>query len=258
MRRRQLLNYASASFMGALGLGVASHWQAAQAQTGGALAIKALGHTCFLFTGGGARVLVNPFRAVGCTSGYRVPAVGADLVLLSSRLFDEGYPGDTYANVQTLEEPGAYEFRGINLQGVGMDHDREGGRRFGNNTAWQWTHAGIKVVHLGGAAAAISVEDKILLGRPDVLLVPVGGGPKAYAPAEAVAAIRTLEPKVVIPTHYRTGAADANACDIVAVDEFLALMQGTPVSRPRGDTLSLQASGLPASGMRIEVLNAAG
>ena len=58
----------------------------------------------------------------------------------------------------------------------------------------------------------LSLEHKILLGRPDILLVPVGGGPKAYTPEEAAEAIRELTPKVVIPTHYRTEAADAN-CD---------------------------------------------
>ncbi|MFN9735914.1 MAG: MBL fold metallo-hydrolase, partial [Microcystis sp.] len=31
------------------------------------LLVQWLGHSCFLFTGGGQRVLVNPFRAIGCT-----------------------------------------------------------------------------------------------------------------------------------------------------------------------------------------------
>ncbi|NEP16414.1 MAG: MBL fold metallo-hydrolase [Leptolyngbya sp. SIO4C1] len=253
MRRRQLLKYASATFVGSLGLGIASNWQAVRAQSG-SLTIKALGHTCFLLSGGGLRVLTNPFRQIGCTAGYRVPAAEADLVLLSSHLFDEGYVEGLYENTQTLDEPGVYEVSGTTLQGIGMPHDREGGRRFGTNTAWQWTQAGIKVVHMGGAAAEISLEDKILIGRPDVMLVPVGGGPKAYTPQDAVAAVRTLAPKVVIPTHYRTQAAAADACDLVAVDEFLSLMSGTPISRS-GDTLTLQAANLPSSGMRIEVLS---
>jgi L-ascorbate metabolism protein UlaG (beta-lactamase superfamily) len=253
MRRRQLLHYASASFLGTLGLGIASSWQAYQAQTGGTLTIKALGHTCFLFTGGGRRILTNPFRPIGCTEGYRAPSAGADLLLLSSRLFDEGFISETYQSVETLDEPGVYELNGLSVQGIGMPHDREGGRRFGTNTAWVWTQAGTRVVHLGGAAAPISLEDKILIGRPDVLLVPVGGGAKAYAPQEAVAAVRTLEPKLVIPTQYRTQAA-GEECDIVALDQFLSLMPGIPVSRP-GDTLNVQSGSLPASGMRIAVVS---
>lgn len=253
MRRRQLLNYASATFLGTLGLGLASNWQSTQAQSGGSLTIKSLGHMCFLFTGNGRRIVTNPFRRLGCTDGYRTPSAAADLVLISSRLFDEGYTAEAYAGVELLDDSGVYDFNGFSVQGIGMDHDREGGRRFGSNIAWTWTQAGVNVVHLGGAAAPISLEDKILIGRPDVLLVPVGGGPKAYTPEEAAQAIRTLDPKLVIPTQYRTQAADAETCDIVALDAFLTLMQGIPVTRP-GDTLNVSPGSLPAS-MRIAVLN---
>jgi L-ascorbate metabolism protein UlaG (beta-lactamase superfamily) len=253
MKRRQLLQYASATFVGTLGLGLASNYQRYQAQDG-SLTITALGHTAFLFTGGGQRVLVNPFKAAGCTAGYTEPTADADLVLLSSRLFDEGFLSSRYANTQVIDEPGDYTVSGLTVQGISMPHDRLNGRRFGNNIAWIWNQAGVKVVHLGGAAAPIAIEAKILIGRPDVLLVPVGGGPKAYTPQEAVDAVTALNPKVVIPTHYRTQAADASSCELVGVSDFVALMSGTPVTQ--GDnTLALNASGLPSSGMRIEVLS---
>ncbi|MFM7909078.1 MAG: MBL fold metallo-hydrolase, partial [Microcystis sp.] len=45
------------------------------------LLVQWLGHSCFLFTGGGQRVLVNPFRAIGCTAGFPLPKVEADIVL---------------------------------------------------------------------------------------------------------------------------------------------------------------------------------
>ncbi|MEO1623467.1 MAG: MBL fold metallo-hydrolase, partial [Cyanobacteria bacterium J06632_3] len=179
MNRRNLLKYAGATFVSTLGLGLASQYQSTQAQLiaqGGPLTITALGHTSFLFTGGGQRILVNPFKAIGCTAGYAEPAVGTDLILLSSRLFDEGFLSDRYANNQVIDEPGDYTVNGLSIQGVSMPHDRVNGRRFGTNVAWVWNQAGINVVHLGGAAAPISIEDKILIGRPDVLLVPVGGG----------------------------------------------------------------------------------
>ncbi|MEL6813346.1 MAG: MBL fold metallo-hydrolase [Cyanobacteria bacterium J06598_3] len=253
MKRRQLLQYASATFASTLGLGLASSYQASKAQ-GSGVTITALGHTCFLFTGGGQSILVNPFKAIGCTAGYAEPSVSANLVLLSSRLFDEGFLGDRYTNTQVIDEPGDYTVNGLALQGVSMAHDRLNGRRFGNNVAWVWNQGGVNVVHLGGAAAPLAVEDKILIGRPDVLLLPVGGGPKAYTPQEAVDTVKDLNPKIVIPTHYRTQAADADSCEIAGVDEFVALMPGTPVTQ--GDnTLTLSASSFPASGMRIEVLS---
>lgn len=250
------MRYAGAGLLTALGTGFASSLQSYQAQTpSGTLSVKWLGHTCFLFTGSGLRILVNPFRTLGCTAGYRPPNVAADLVLISSQLLDEGAAGGLPGNPRILFEPGAYEVGGIQLQGISIAHDRVGGRRFGNNVAWLWTQGGMRILHLGGAAAPIEIEQKILIGRPDVAFVPVGGGPKAYNPEEAKQAVATLNPKVVIPTQYRTQAAEGATCDIVPVDEFLTLMDGTPVNRLNSDTLTIKSTDLPQNGSVIKVLS---
>ncbi|TAF13394.1 MAG: Zn-dependent hydrolase, partial [Nostocales cyanobacterium] len=223
------------------------------AQSSG-VSIQWLGHTCFLFTGGGIKILVNPFRTQGCTAGYRLPQVVADLVLISSQLLDEGAVEGLPGNPQLIYQAGVYEFRGIRFQGISIDHDRNGGRRFGKNTAWKWSQGGINILHLGGAAAPISIEQKILTGRPDVALVPVGGSAKAYNAQEAKDAVGVLNPKLVIPTHYRTQAADPNSCDITPVDDFLALMPGVNVRRSNGDTVAINSQNLPES-TEIQVLS---
>src|SRR5918997_1278480 len=153
MKRRQLMRYASAGLLTTLGTGLASGFSSYQAQApGGALSVQWLGHTCFLFTGSGSRILVNPFRSLGCTAGYRLPKVAADLVLISSQLLDEGAAEELPGNPRILFEPGVFQVGGIQLQGISLAHDRVGGRRFGSNVAWQWTQSGIKILHLGGAA----------------------------------------------------------------------------------------------------------
>ncbi|MBD0335809.1 MAG: MBL fold metallo-hydrolase [Cyanobacteria bacterium Co-bin13] len=254
MKRRRLLQYAGTGLFTTLGMGALSNWQGVQAQTAG-VTVRWLGHTCFLFTGDGRRILVNPFRRIGCTAGYRPPNVQADLVMISSRLFDEGYLQDVPGDPRVLAEPGTYGFTNMQVQGIPVAHDRQGGRRFGTNVIWKWNQGGLNLVHMGGAAAPVDVEEQILLGRPDVLMIPVGGGPKAYTAEEAVRAIQTLRPKLVIPTQYRTQAADAESCDITALDDFLQLMQGTPIARANGDTVALQPASLPTEGMRIQVMN---
>lgn len=252
MKRRQFIQYAGASALTTVGLGTVV--QTAQAQSSSSVSIQWLGHTCFLFTGDGRRILVNPFRPIGCTAGYRAPRVAAELVMISSRLFDEGVTEDLPGNPRFLSEAGAYEYQGLQIQGIRMDHDRVGGRRFGQNVAWRWTQGGLNILHLGGAAAPITVEQQILMGRPDILLVPVGGGAKAYTPQEAAQALQMLNPRIVIPTHYRTQAADANACEAGALDEFLALLPNAPTRR-NGDSVSLRRSDLPETGPKIEVFS---
>ena len=255
MQRRRFIKQFGAGFIATLGLGVNATWQQTQAQTTG-VQVNWLGHTCFLFEGDGRRILVNPFRAVGCTEGYAVPLVSADVVLISSRLFDEGgtlegLPGEP----PILAEQGEFELTPIRMQSIAVDHDRKGGRRFGQNLIWRWRQGGLTIVHMGGAAAPVSVEEQILLGRPDLLLVPVGGGPKAYTAEEAIAAIRVLNPKMVIPTHYRTQAADAGNCDIEELQFFLDLMRATPTRQASGDSVTLNAASLPGGdGMIIQLL----
>jgi L-ascorbate metabolism protein UlaG (beta-lactamase superfamily) len=252
MKRRQLMGYAGAGLATALVTEFGSHL-AANAQSSG-LSVQWLGHTCFLFTGGGSKILVNPFRTIGCTAGYRLPKVAADLVLISSQLLDEGVVDGLPGNPKLVYEPGVYDFQGIKFQGISTDHDRKGGKQFGKNTVWAWKQGGISILHLGGAAAPISIEQKILMGRPDVALIPVGGGPKAYNAQEAKQAIAVLNPKIIIPTHYRTQAADAAACDISPLDDFLNLMPGVTVRRSNGDSVALNANKLPETG-EIQVLS---
>lgn len=252
MKRRQFISYAGAGLATAILPSLASSYPA-NAQSGG-ISVQWLGHTCFLFTGGGAKILVNPFRTIGCTAKYRQPKVTADLVLISSQLLDEGAVDDLPGNPKLVFAPGAYEFKKINLQGIAIDHDRKGGKQFGINTAWKWNQGGVNILHLGGAAAPISIEQKILMGRPDVLFVPVGGSAKAYNAEEAKQAIAILNPRLVIPTHYRTAAADPQNCDIAPLDDFLSLMQGTTVRRSNNDSINIQPGNLPDSTV-IQVLS---
>ncbi|MEH2072069.1 MAG: MBL fold metallo-hydrolase [Nostoc sp.] len=252
MKRRQLMGYAGAGLVTASVTTLGSHLRS-EAQSSG-LSVEWLGHTCFLFTGSGAKILVNPFRAIGCTAKYRPPKVAADLVLISSQLLDEGAVDVLPGNAKLIYEPGVYEFKSIKFQGVAIDHDRKGGKQFGSNTAWSWKQGGINILHLGGAAAPISIEQKILLGRPDVLFIPVGGSAKAYNAQEAKQAVGVLNPKIVIPTHYRTQAADPAACDISPLDDFLALMQGMTVRRSSTDTISISSKDLPQNSV-IQVLS---
>ncbi|MFP4132864.1 MAG: MBL fold metallo-hydrolase [Halothece sp.] len=254
MKRRQLLRYVGLGTLAAMG-GILLSPQSYQAQNSPRLEIEWLGHTAFLFKSNENRVLVNPFRPIGCTAGYPAPEVNADLVMISSQLFDEGggvanLPNDP----RVLFESGSYQFQGMNIEGIRMPHDREGGRRFGTNIAWKWEQAGVKILHLGGAAAPLETEDRILMGRPDVLILPVGGSPKAYTPELAKQAMERLRPRLVIPSHYLTEAADEENCDLVGVEEFTNLLEGTPYQQVNKNVISFTANDLPEQ-TEIRVMN---
>ena len=217
----------------------------ASANTG--VTITSYGHSALLIQGGGASVLLNPFKAVGCAAGLAEPRVSANVILASSRLLDEGAP---VASGRLLSAPGSYRVAGLRIEGIAAAHDRFGGRRFGKATLWRWRQGGLEFVHLGGTAAQLSAEDQVLLGKPDVLIIGVGGGAKVYDGAEAAAVVRQLAPRRVIPVQYLSGPAP-KACDLTSVEPFLKAMAGTPVKRV-GRTLSLPSK--LGNGLQVDVL----
>ncbi|WP_415399359.1 MBL fold metallo-hydrolase [Synechococcus sp. W4D4] len=218
---------------------------AASASTG--VTITSYGHSALLIQGGGAKVLINPFKAVACAAGLAEPRVNANVILASSLLLDEGAP---VASGKFLSQPGSYRLAGLKIEGISAPHDRFGGRRFGQSTLWRWSQGGLSFAHLGGTAAQLSPEDRVLLGKPDVLIVGVGGGAKVYDGAEAAAVVRELAPKRVIPVQYVSGKTPAN-CDQSSVEPFLEAMKGTSVKRV-GRVLSLP--GKLGEGTQIDVM----
>jgi L-ascorbate metabolism protein UlaG (beta-lactamase superfamily) len=243
MKRRQLMGYAGTGLATALFSNFAAHLPVHAQSTG--VSVQWLGHTCFLFTGSGLKILVNPFRPLGCTARYRPPKVAADLVLISSQLLDEGAVDNLPGNPKIIYKPGSYEFKGIKFQGISTDHDRKGGKQFGTNTVWKWTQGGVNILHLGGIAAPISIEQKILMGRPDVVFIPVGGSEKAYNAEEATQAIKVLNPRLVIPTHYLTQAADSQTCTLTKLDDFLKLNPGIKARQNNNESVNITAQILP-------------
>ncbi|MCP9888053.1 MBL fold metallo-hydrolase [Cyanobium sp. ATX 6A2] len=201
------------------------------------VSITSYGHSALLIQGSGTRVLLNPFKAVGCAAGLPEPRVSASVILASSRLLDEGAP---VASGRFLADPGSFQVGGLRIEGLSTPRDRLGGRRFGRATIWRWQQGGLSFVHMGGTAGPLTPADKVMLSRPDVLILGVGGGAKVFDGAEAAEVVRELRPRVVIPVQYVSGAVPAN-CDQGGVEPFLQAMSGTPVQRP-GRTVNLPGS----------------
>ena len=153
--------------------------------------------------------------------------MSAGVVLASSELADEGARG--VAGGRFLVAPGSYKVAGLSLEGFASPHDRLEGRRFGNATIWRWEQGGLSIAHVGATAGPIDPADRVLLGRPDVLIIGVGGGSKIYDGAEAAAVVKQLNPKRVIPVQYVNGEAPSG-CDQTGVQPFLDAMGGTTVS----------------------------
>ncbi len=189
----------------------------------GDLLLKSFGHSSFLIKGKGKSILLNPFKSVGCASGLREPkGVSSDFILASSKLADEGYnPNDQLMFVN----PGVYKFEDILLNGIEVPHDRLGGRRLGMATVWSWELNNLKIVHMGGAAGEIDIDSQIMLSRPDILFISIGGGFKSYNGKEASDVVKILKPSIVVPVHFVRDQNIIDDCDFSNADLFLENMQ---------------------------------
>ena len=193
------------------------------------LEIQNLGHSSILIKGKDQSVLLNPFRAVGCASGLVEQNISADIILASSLLPDEGAKT---AKGLFMVNPGSYRINKLILEGFSIPHDRVGGRRFGMSTLWRWKQNGFTFAHLGGAASPLTIKERLLIGRPDILFIAVGGGAKVYDGQEAANVVEAIKPKIVIPVQYqRIGQDQIQSCDQTGVEPFLKAMKDYKVRK---------------------------
>ena len=137
--------------------------------------------------------------------------------------------------------PGEYEIGGTLIIGIATFHDAEKGKERGKNTVYLMEVDEISVCHLGDLGHVLTAEQVEEIDDVDVLLLPVGGISTIDA-ALAAKVVRQLEPKAVIPMHYKTEALNR---ELEPVGKFLKEI-GVEQINPQ-PKLSITKSSLPDS-----------
>jgi len=172
-------------------------------------------------------VVTDPY---GKEMGYTLPRLRADIVTISHPHAGHNYLKGVKDSPKVIDGPGEYEIQGIFITGIASYHDRRKGRDRGKNTIYLFDFEGLTVCHLGDLGQVPTRSQVEDLSDIDILLLPVGSHTTINA-AEASEVISLLEPRVVIPMHYRTEAMGKSPLD--SVDRFLKVMgvKGTPQER---------------------------
>jgi L-ascorbate metabolism protein UlaG (beta-lactamase superfamily) len=200
--------------------------------------ISWLGHSCFKIRGSQATVITDPYSP---DLGYSLGKPKARIVTVSHQHPGHAYVEGVGGEPKVLTGPGEYEISGLLIIGIATFHDAEGGSQRGKNTVYLMEIDEVSLCHLGDLGHMLTAEQIEELGSVDILLVPVGGVSTIDAPVAAEIA-RRLEPKVVIPMHYKT---EALGRELEPVGRFLKEMGVEQVvSQPK---LSLNKSNLPVS-----------
>ncbi|HXY74420.1 MAG TPA: MBL fold metallo-hydrolase [Dehalococcoidales bacterium] len=176
-----------------------------------------LGHSCFRIKGKQATILTDPFPP---QTGYSLGKPIADIVSVSHEHPNHCYVQGISGNTKVISGPGEYEINGVIIQGIQTYHDTEHGAIRGKNTAFLFEVDDITVCHLGDLGHTLNAEQSAKLNPVDILIVPAGGGTTIDA-AQAAHLVRALEPKIVIPMHYKT---DLFTQTLAPLDGFLKEM----------------------------------
>ncbi|MCX7883823.1 MAG: MBL fold metallo-hydrolase [Caloramator sp.] len=177
--------------------------------------IKWLGHSCFKITmNNGVRILTDPFDD---NVGYRIPSVEADIVTISHNHYDHNFTDCIKGNFKIIDKVGNFYIKDITINGIHTYHDEVFGAKRGDNTVYLFEYEGIRLCHLGDLGHILSDEQIKMLGRIDILLIPVGGVYTINSD-EALELVKKINPKVIIPMHYKTPVLKFDLDD---VEKFL-------------------------------------
>lgn len=200
------------------------------------------GLSCFRIREGGVTVVCDPYdRSVGPA----LAKVRADIVTVSHDRAGHNAIERVSGEPKVLSGPGEYEVKNVFITGLTTYHRRTDGRPPERNVAFFFEFGDLTIGHMGdiGEVPTQSEIEELNIGEVDVLMVPVGGG-DTLDPARAVELVGLLEPRIVIPMHYRhDGLTPDLAAQLEGVEKFLKEFGATAIDPV--DTLKITQSNLP-------------
>ena len=205
-----------------------------------------LGHSCFRVRGRDATVVTDPCDK---STGYNISRPTADIVTVSHDHPAHSNVSGVAGTPRVIRGPGEFEVAGVLIQGIQTFHDAAKGGELGKNTAYVLELDDVLICHLGDLGHVPTSEQVEELSGVDILLVPVGGGSTIGASA-AAETVSLLEPKLVIPMHYKTPSAKV---DLEPLERFLKEIGAPGALDEKQPKLSVTKSTLPHE-IKVQVM----
>jgi L-ascorbate metabolism protein UlaG (beta-lactamase superfamily) len=207
--------------------------------------IQWFGQSAFRLAAGDRTVFIDPLgdvAALAARGGLKleyppIEGVGADLLLVTHEHADhngvdriEGEPVVLRSTAGRLDSPIG------EVVAIASEHDDEAGTRRGPNTIFAFDLDGARVAHFGDfGQRALRDEQAAAIGDVDLVFLPVGGSATIDA-AQAAAVAERLQPRWIVPMHYRTHRVDF----LDPADAFLERMANVAhLDQPAFDTAEL-------------------
>jgi len=220
------------------------------------------GHSCFKITYAGKSIVTDPFNPE--YFNYKLPKEDIDYAFSTHSHSDHNYFKGINAE-REYKAKGDEERFDLNYQGektkvegkitedidgkkltfwtVPSYHDREKGSKRGSNGILCFDLDGLNIVHLGDLGHLLDKKHLEKIGNVDILIIPVGGY-YTIGPEEAIKTIEMLNPKIVIPMHYKTEALPKDH-PIAFIADFLDLCRDMNVKKFDKCSVSVKKNNLP-------------
>jgi len=202
------------------------------------------GETCFRINSSRNKnhsidILIDPFEK---ESGLRVPKIETDILLTTEK---DRKP--LSGNFFLIKDPGEYDIKGVYVEGIsgfengtkkiesyeddedeinetedkeenGNDKNDDNKKACVKTAIYTLETEDLKICHLGQLRQKELTSEQVeKIGKIDILMLPIGGG-KTLNAKEAIKIMSQIEPKIIIPMHYKiTGLKEK----LDGLDEFL-------------------------------------
>ena len=207
------------------------------------------GHSCFKIQDkigpDGVTLVTDPFDK---EVGLKVPNFEADIITVSHQHHDHNNVSALRGTPFIIDCAGEYDRKGILIEGIDSFHDEKKGEERGGNIIYRIEVDDISVAHLGDLGTVLDNTQLEKLVGTDVLLIPVGGKYTLDA-KKAVEVISQIEPRIVIPMHYKT---EGLKIDLDPIDKFIKELGLTPSYEEK---LKISKKDLPSEDMELVILS---
>lgn len=209
--------------------------------------ISWFGQSCFRIEAKEGSILIDPFSK---DTGLRPPRIKDDLVLVTHSHYDHSNTeGADPQTTMIINGPGEYERKGIYVRGILSYHDKNKGQERGLNTIYIIKAEDIVICHMGDFGQDKFEEHQLDdIGDVDILMLPVGGK-YTIDYKEAVEVVGQIEPKIIIPMHYKVKDLKI---DIDGPDKFVKELGLAP---EQADKYKVAKKTLPVEEMKLVTFN---
>ncbi|MEP5614397.1 MAG: MBL fold metallo-hydrolase [Cyclobacteriaceae bacterium] len=171
--------------------------------------VEYIAHASFKISYEDKSLLIDPYADTTWIGYYFPKNIIADAALITHPHYD--HDGGRFRGIkpywedqlQIIEEVGSYQVGDFKITGLKGKHCDPYGKEFDQkNTIWVIEVAEMKFVHIGDNGP-LTQEHYDAIGTPDLFFVPIDGDHHILKPDELEVVLKTLNPTVTIPMHYR-------------------------------------------------------